>query len=251
MNTAYWRNEANPEKGKMYTKGEYLGDGCYFDQVQGTSGRAYRYWEGDRCLVMDVTFLKDTKSLGVFSGDWYNWQPPYDGERITQAKRYEIVSRLQLSTGRVPVVDLVCEWSRGIAGRYQVLGAAKSEMSSDKLNADPHDQYVWERLKEGVLPGADRLLILTVNCILLTFGQLDVAADVLANLANDAVSEECKKCVNYILPIPTELCSITDTKKVASWINLNQHRLKWQPYCDRFVLVDPETGLIVEAESDV
>jgi hypothetical protein len=92
----------DPKIGRTYPgKGEYLGDGVFVDI------NAYMpctYVEGDHVLYFGYFTEPGCDDKIIYSEDLDRWQPPYDKDPVSPAKREQILAKIQMSF-RGPFTD--------------------------------------------------------------------------------------------------------------------------------------------------
>jgi hypothetical protein len=101
-------------------------------------------------------------------------------------------------------------------------------------DGDDPDAY-WHRIIEGeyerAKANAERSLLFFSACGLLTYGRLDVVADLLNNVPAGRRSHSLESCVKAILPLPKALRDLDDPivrRAVISWVNDNRDSLIWE-----------------------
>jgi hypothetical protein len=111
----------------------------------------------------------------------------------------------------------------------------------DEVYAD-EKQTLAATLARGGSPRdieAARVGVFVVALALLTYGRLDVVADVLDNLPPHPhpARRGLAGAIRALLPIPAHLAVLDAPREALAWIRANEARLRWDDDAGRFVLV--------------
>jgi hypothetical protein len=130
--------------------------------------------------------------------------------------------------------------------RFHVPPGADPDQRFHQLLADQYERARAElSTQDAAAPNAaaNRIAVYFSAIGLLTYGRLDVVADILNNNPGQpSPLWALESSVAAIVPLPSDLDVHRQPQEVIAWIRENEPRLKWNESSGRFVLTEHGEG---------